>query len=113
MQPLAKVLDGTALAQQIRSEVQAGVEELLRTRQTTPGLAVALVGDDPASAIYVRNKRRACEEAGIFSETFTLPASASHEQVLELVDQVNRDPRFHGLLVQLPLPEQVDAHGDY
>ena len=108
---MAKLLDGTALAQQVRAEVQSGVEELTRKTQTTPGLAVALVGDDPASAIYVRNKRRACEEAGIFSETFTLPASASHQQVLELVDQVNRDPRFHGLLVQLPLPGQVDTQG--
>ena len=108
---MAKILDGTALAQQVRAEVQAGVEELVRTCQTTPGLAVALVGADPASAIYVRNKRRACEEAGIFSEAFTLPASTSHQRVLELVDQVNRDPRFHGLLVQLPLPGQVDAQG--
>ena len=108
---MVKLLDGTSLAQQVRAEVQAGVEELVRTCQVTPGLAVALVGDDPASAIYVRNKRRACDEAGIFSETYNLPASATHQQVLTLVDEVNRDTRFHGLLVQLPLPPQVDTQG--
>ena len=108
---MVRLLDGTSLAQQVRAEVKSGVEELVRTRQVTPGLAVALVGDDPASAIYVRNKRRACDEVGMFSETFNLPANATHQQVLKLVDEVNRDPRFHGLLVQLPLPPQVDTHG--
>ena len=106
---MAKLLDGTALAQEVRAEVAAGVEEMVREHQVTPGLAAVLVGDDPASAIYVRNKRRACEEAGIFSETFTPPADAAQHQVLELVTKLNQDPRFHGILVQLPLPAQVDT----
>ena len=106
---MAKLLDGTALAQEVRAEVAAGVEEMVQKHQVTPGLAAVLVGDDPASTIYVRNKRRACEEAGIFSETFTLPADAAQDDVLELVTRLNQDPRFYGMLVQLPLPAQVDT----
>ena len=112
---MAKILDGTALAQQVRAEVQSGVEELTRKTQTTPGLAVALVGErrDPASAIYVRNKRRACEEAGIFSETEYSPSPPARliNRCWNWSIKYNRDPRFHGLLVQLPLPGQVDAQG--
>jgi len=105
---MAKILDGTALAQEIRAEVAGGVQEMWRKHRVTPGLAAVLVGDDPASGIYVRNKRRACDEVGMFSETFLMPADASQADVLTQVDQLNRDCRFHGILVQLPLPSQVD-----
>ncbi|MDA1127408.1 MAG: bifunctional methylenetetrahydrofolate dehydrogenase/methenyltetrahydrofolate cyclohydrolase FolD [Chloroflexi bacterium] len=104
----AKILDGKALAEEIRLEVATGVAEIQQKHGVTPGLAAVLVGDDPASAIYVRNKRRACDEVGMVSETFELPADATNEQVLDCVHKLNTDPRFHGILVQLPLPDQVD-----
>ena len=105
---MAKILDGTALAGEIRGEVAAGVLEMQDKHRVTPGLAAILVGDDPGSAIYVRNKRRACDETGMFSETLILPGSASQDQVLDLVNRLNRDERFHGILVQLPLPSTID-----
>ena len=104
----AKILDGKALAQEIRSEVAAGVAEMQRNHGVTPGLAAVLVGDDPASAIYVRNKRKACDEVGMVSDTICLPGNSTTEKVLEAVDSLNKNPRFHGILVQLPLPTQVD-----
>ena len=104
----AKILDGKALAQEIRSEVAAGVAEMQRNHGVTPGLAAVLVGDDPASAIYVRNKRKACDEVGMVSDTICLPGDSTTEKVLEAVDGLNKNPRFHGILVQLPLPTQVD-----
>ena len=104
----AKILDGKALAQEIRSEVAAGVAEMQRNHGVTPGLAAVLVGDDPASAIYVRNKRKACDEVGMVSDTICLPGNSTTEKVLEAVDGLNENPRFHGILVQLPLPTQVD-----
>ena len=104
----AKILDGKALAQEIRSEVAAGVAEMQRNHGVTPGLAAVLVGDDPASAIYVRNKRKACDEVGMVSDTICLPGNSTTEKVLEAVDDLNKNPRFHGILVQLPLPTQVD-----
>ena len=105
---MAKILDGTATSKGIRAEVALGVVEMQQKHGVTPGLAAVLVGDDPASAIYVRNKGRACREVGIFSETFHLPQSASQDELLGLVDRLNADPRFHGILVQLPLPGQID-----
>ena len=104
----AKILDGKGLAEKIRGEVATGVAEIQQKHRVTPGLAAVLVGDDPASAIYVRNKRRACDEVGMVSDTFLLPADATNEQVLKTVRELNEDPRFHGILVQLPLPPQVD-----
>ena len=104
----AKILDGKALAEEIRGEVATGVAEMQRKHGVTPGLAAVLVGDDPASAIYVRNKRRACDEVGMFSDSILLPADSTNEQVLACVQSLNNDPRFHGILVQLPLPPQVD-----
>ena len=106
---MAKILDGTALAQEIRGEVAVGVAEMLQKHQVTPGLAAILVGDDPASAIYVRNKRRACDEVGMFSESFNLPGGTDQGEVLSLIERLNADGRFHGILVQLPLPPQVDT----
>ena len=105
---MANILDGTALAKKIRSEVAESAQNLKTLHNLTPGLAAVLVGDDPASAVYVRNKGRACDEAGIFSEIFRLPKDTAQESVLALVGQLNEDPRFHGILVQLPLPEHID-----
>ena len=105
---MANILDGTALSKEIRSEVAESTLNLKTLHNLTPGLAAVLVGDDPASAVYVRNKGRACDEVGIFSEVFRLPKDTTQESVLDLVDDLNRDDRFHGILVQLPLPEQID-----
>ena len=105
---MAKILDGTALAREVRAEVAAGVLEMRQKHGVTPGLAVVLAGDDPASVIYVRNKGRACAEAGMFSKAFQLPATATQAELLELVATLNADPRFHGILVQLPLSPQID-----
>ena len=104
----AKILDGKALAEEIRGEVATGVAEMQQKHGVTPGLAAVLVGDDSASAIYVRNKRRACDEVGMFSDSILLPADSTNEQVLACVQSLNDDPRFHGILVQLPLPPQID-----
>ena len=103
----AEVINGTGIAKQVRGEVAEQVADLKSQHNLVPGLAVILVGDDPASAVYVRNKGRACDEAGIFSETFNLPAETSEDDVVELVNQLNGDARFHGILVQLPLPKQI------
>ncbi|SVC78709.1 uncharacterized protein METZ01_LOCUS331563, partial [marine metagenome] len=104
----AEVINGTGIAKQVRGEVAEQVADLKSQHNLVPGLAVILVGDDPASAVYVRNKGRACDEAGIFSETFNLPVETPEDDVVELVNQLNGDARFHGILVQLPLPEQIN-----
>jgi methylenetetrahydrofolate dehydrogenase (NADP+)/methenyltetrahydrofolate cyclohydrolase len=104
----ARVLNGNEIAADLRAEVAAGVSDLAAFGRTTPGLAAVLVGDDPASAVYVRNKSRACAEAGIFSEIFHLPADTAQNDLLNLIDQLNNDARFHGILVQLPLPDGLD-----
>jgi methylenetetrahydrofolate dehydrogenase (NADP+)/methenyltetrahydrofolate cyclohydrolase len=105
---MAKILDGTAISTQIRAEVAQGVLEMQRKHGVTPGLAAVLVGDDPASAIYVRNKGRACQEVGIFNETFHLPSATTQRELLETIGRLNADSRFHGILVQLPLPGQIN-----
>ncbi len=104
----AEVINGAEIAKQVRVEVAERVADLKLQHDLVPGLAVILVGDDPASAVYVRNKGRACDEAGIFSETFNLPVETPEDDVVELVNQLNGDARFHGILVQLPLPEQIN-----
>ena len=103
----ATLLDGAAVARAIRAEAKDEVAGLA-LRGVRPGLGVLLVGDDPASAVYVRGKTRACDEAGLFHETANLPASAGTEAVLERVADYNRRPDIHGILVQLPLPRAVD-----
>jgi methylenetetrahydrofolate dehydrogenase (NADP+)/methenyltetrahydrofolate cyclohydrolase len=103
----ARILDGKRIAAEVRAEVKERAAEL-RRRGTTPGLAFVLVGDDPASAVYVRSKGQACEEAGFHSVTERRPATATMDEVLGLVRRFNRDPAIHGLLVQLPLPEGLD-----
>lgn len=104
----ATVLDGKRMAEEIRAEVAEGVRALRERYGFAPGLAAVLVGDDPASAVYVRNKRLACDEAGMFSETFALPEETPQEELLRLIRQLNADARFHGILAQLPLPAHVN-----
>ncbi len=104
----AKIIDGKAIAAEIRQEVAKGVEELLAAGGPRPGLATVLVGEDPASQTYVRMKRKACEEVGIESFGHELPATASQEEVETLVKELNADPKVHGILVQLPLPAGLD-----
>jgi methylenetetrahydrofolate dehydrogenase (NADP+)/methenyltetrahydrofolate cyclohydrolase len=104
----ARLLDGAALGRQIRAEVAAEVAELLG-RGTRPGLAVILVGEDPASQVYVRSKGKACEEAGMTSVTHRLPDTTTQDELLHLIEQVNADPAIHGLLVQLPLPKHINT----
>ncbi len=106
----AKILSGSDLAAEIRAEVATGVIEMQEKHGVTPGLAVVLVGDDPASAVYVNNKRRACEQAGLFSDAAYLPASATEDEILSSVHRYNGDPRVHGILVQLPLPDGINQH---
>jgi methylenetetrahydrofolate dehydrogenase (NADP+)/methenyltetrahydrofolate cyclohydrolase len=104
----ARVLDGRAVAAEIREELRAEVAALT-ARGRRPGLGVVLAGDDPASAVYVRGKTRACEELGLHSETARLPADVTTRGVLDRVQEFNRREDIHGVLVQLPLPAQVDA----
>jgi methylenetetrahydrofolate dehydrogenase (NADP+)/methenyltetrahydrofolate cyclohydrolase len=104
----AQILDGKAVAAELRTEIRARVDDRRRRGLRIPGLAVVLVGADPASQIYVRNKRRACEETGIESFGFDLPADTPEDELLALVDRLNADPRVDGILVQLPLPQHID-----
>lgn len=104
----ARVLDGKVLARQIRDEVAVEAQELI-TGGVQPGLAVVLVGEDPASQVYVRSKGKACEEAGMHSETIRLPAETSEAELLAVIDRLNADPKIHGMLVQLPLPKHINA----
>jgi methylenetetrahydrofolate dehydrogenase (NADP+)/methenyltetrahydrofolate cyclohydrolase len=103
----ATLIDGKALAAQMRDQLAQSVAELER-KGVVPGLAVVLVGDDPASRVYVSMKEKACAKAGIFSDEHRLPAETSQEELLALVDKLNNDPRIDGILVQLPLPEHID-----
>lgn len=104
----ARVLDGVAIAKIIRAEVAAAVTQLAPSGRR-PGLAAVLVGEDPASAVYVRSKGKACEEAGMHSVTIRLPAETSEAELLGTVDRLNADPLIHGILVQLPLPKHING----
>ena len=100
----AKILDGKAVAQDMRREIAGAVAEL-KKRGVTPGLGVLLVGDNPASRSYISGKEKACDEAGMFSKEEHLPAGASLQDILHVVEDYNEDPKIHGILVQLPLPD--------
>ncbi len=104
---MSQILDGRVVAQEVRARVAAGVAAFKAERGVTPGLAAILVGEDPASAVYVRNKDRACREAGMASATYRLAADTSEAALLDLIGRLNRDPAVHGILVQLPLPPQI------
>jgi methylenetetrahydrofolate dehydrogenase (NADP+)/methenyltetrahydrofolate cyclohydrolase len=105
----AHIIDGIALSRQLRADV-AKRAAALRARGVVPGLAVVLVGENPASQVYVRNKVKACEDSGLHSVLERYPATLSEAELLARVDALNRDPAIHGILVQLPLPAHIDAH---
>ncbi|PYO40910.1 MAG: bifunctional 5,10-methylene-tetrahydrofolate dehydrogenase/5,10-methylene-tetrahydrofolate cyclohydrolase [Gemmatimonadetes bacterium] len=104
----AKLIDGTAVGGAMRAELQGEIRTLA-ARGIRPGLAAVLVGNNPASATYVRMKGKACGEAGLYHETIRLPPETSEAELLALIDRLNADPRIHGILVQLPLPKQIDS----
>lgn len=104
----ARLIDGTAIGKAMRAELQGEIHALA-ARGVRPGLAAVLVGDNPASATYVRMKGKACEEAGLHHETIRLPQGTAEAELLALIDRLNADPQIHGILVQLPLPKQINA----
>src|SRR5215470_9596491 len=103
----AALLDGKALAQTMRAEISARAGEFARLHGRKPGLAAVLVGDNPASEVYVRNKRKACQDVGLESWLHRLPQTTTQSELLDLVVRLNTDPAVHGILVQLPLPKQI------
>ncbi|HXH20828.1 MAG TPA: tetrahydrofolate dehydrogenase/cyclohydrolase catalytic domain-containing protein, partial [Dehalococcoidia bacterium] len=103
----ARLIDGTAVSREIREDLKRRVAAL-RARGIDPGLAFVIVGDDPASVSYVRSKAQACNEIGMRSETFRLPDWTTEDDLLALVRGLNEDPLWHGMIVQLPLPRQID-----
>ncbi|MBM7036558.1 bifunctional methylenetetrahydrofolate dehydrogenase/methenyltetrahydrofolate cyclohydrolase FolD [Vibrio ulleungensis] len=105
----AQNIDGKLISQTVRSEVAARVKARTEAGLRAPGLAVVLVGEDPASEVYVGSKRRACEEVGFLSKSYDLPATTSQQQLLEIIDALNADDEIDGILVQLPLPAGIDA----
>ncbi|HRO25564.1 MAG TPA: tetrahydrofolate dehydrogenase/cyclohydrolase catalytic domain-containing protein, partial [Promineifilum sp.] len=104
----ASIIDGKAIAESVREQVRQSVAQMKEKHGYTPGLATVLVGEDPASATYVRSKRKTCEELGIRSIGHQLPADATQEQVEQLVASLNADPEVNGILVQLPLPKHLN-----
>ena len=104
---MAQRIDGKMVSALIRDNIRQSVEEMKKETGIRPGLAVILVGEDPASCIYVRNKKKACEEVGFLSREYRLPADSTEEDVLSLIDQLNEDEEIHGILVQLPVPKQI------
>jgi methylenetetrahydrofolate dehydrogenase (NADP+) / methenyltetrahydrofolate cyclohydrolase len=105
---MAQIIDGKAIAAKIRGKLSANVTEL-KSKGITPGLAVVLVGEDPASKVYVSMKEKACADVGIFSDEYKLPAETTEAELLALIDRLNNDPKIHGILVQLPLPRQINT----
>jgi methylenetetrahydrofolate dehydrogenase (NADP+) / methenyltetrahydrofolate cyclohydrolase len=106
----AELIDGKQIAQTIRAELASEITTLQEQHQLTPGLAVVLVGENPASQVYVRMKNKACHDIGIYSEQHDLPVETSEADLLALIERLNQDPRIHGILVQLPLPDHIDEH---
>lgn len=104
---MAQIIDGKLVSKEVREQVAKETAEL-KSKGITPGLAVIIVGDDPASQVYVRNKERACEEVGFYSEKFALPASTTQEELNNLVKELNKRPEISGILCQLPLPDHLD-----
>ena len=104
----ASLINGKAIAQSIRTEIKSAVLHRQTQGKRQPGLAVVIIGADPASQIYVKNKRKACEEVGFLSEGYDLPSNTSEQKLLELIDQLNNDSKIDGILVQLPLPEHIE-----
>jgi len=107
----ARIIDGKRIAEAFRREVRSGTDAVEQRGERRPGLAVVMVGDNAASAVYVRNKRRACEETGIASVAHDLPATTTEVELLALIDRLNADPTIDGILVQLPLPAHIASSG--
>ena len=105
---MATIIDGKRISAEIRAELAEKTQEFKEKYHTVPGLAVIIVGEDPASRVYVRNKHKACAEVGFYSEVHELPADATEQQVIELIDKLNQSSDIHGILVQLPLPKHLD-----
>ncbi|HXD21987.1 MAG TPA: tetrahydrofolate dehydrogenase/cyclohydrolase catalytic domain-containing protein, partial [Gemmatimonadaceae bacterium] len=103
----AKIIDGAAIADKVRADVAVAAAALAK-KGIIPGLTVVLVGEDPASAVYVGAKEKACKEAGMRGETIRMPATTTQAELLAVVDRLNADPAIHGILVQSPLPKQID-----
>lgn len=104
-----QLIDGKRLAQEIREGIANDVSNLRTRDGIRPGLAVVLVGDDPASAVYVKNKKKACDAAGLYVDDCKLPVSTSQGELLKLIERLNADGKIHGILIQLPLPSQIDS----
>ncbi|QTH63872.1 bifunctional methylenetetrahydrofolate dehydrogenase/methenyltetrahydrofolate cyclohydrolase FolD [Psychrosphaera ytuae] len=104
----ARLIDGKAIAQTVRDKVKTGVSARLKANRRAPGLAVILVGQDPASQVYVGNKKKACEEVGLVSKSYDLPATTTEQELLALVDELNENKEIDGILVQLPLPHGLN-----
>ena len=105
----AKLIDGNAIGAEMRKELESKIATL-KQQGITPGLAVVLVGDNPASQVYVRMKGKACDEAGLYHETINLPKETSEAELMGLLERLNANPKIHGILVQLPLPKQIDTN---
>lgn len=105
---MATIIDGKAISSQIRAELKTETEDFIKGHGYAPGLAVIIVGTDPASQVYVRNKRRACEEVGFVSESYDLPNETTEEELISLIQRLNVAKHIHGILVQLPLPCHID-----
>ena len=105
---MATIIDGKALALKMQTELADKVNKLKTEKSIVPGLVVILVGDNPASQVYVRNKERSATKAGFKSETVRLSESISEEELIEVIERYNEDPTFHGILVQLPLPSHIN-----
>ena len=105
---MAKIIDGKKISADIRSEIKAECESFRNEHGYAPGLAVIIVGEDPASQVYVRNKKRACEEVGFISESYDLPFDTKEDELIALIKRLNQEKHIHGILVQLPLPKHID-----
>ena len=108
--PISRILDGRRIAEELLDDLKLRVDARIAAGRSRPGLAVVLVGGDPASAVYVRNKRRAAEKVGIEAFDYDLPEGTTEAELLALIDQLNADPKIHGILIQLPLPGIPDAN---
>ena len=105
---MAKIIDGKAISKEVREEIAADVVKFKEKYNCAPGLAVIIVGSDPASQVYVRNKKKACEEVGFYSVGYELPEDTTQEELISLVERLNDDEKIHGILVQLPLPKHLN-----
>ncbi|MCX7918115.1 MAG: bifunctional methylenetetrahydrofolate dehydrogenase/methenyltetrahydrofolate cyclohydrolase FolD [bacterium] len=104
----AQIIDGKAIAKEIRQQIKEEIAQLVATGKTQPGLAVVIVGNNPASRVYVNAKKKACAEVGIYSEEYALPETITESELISLIQKLNHDRKIHGILVQLPLPDHID-----